>query len=184
MERENNILFDGRPLIGYGDDRMDAEYFINVGVNMLRDSCEYSEEEIDCVIKNAKDKNKMHESDYLKWDNEDPKFIEAVYDATETYLDGMMCLWDGAGDGVYKASDNARAIREKLEAIYHLIYLHRHNIRYAYPKKMFTDEIAGAMDKFMDFTNYTTEKDLVSCLEELRQLVNTMLDCMEEDDAE
>lgn len=61
----------------------------------------------------------------LTWDNTDPKFVEDVYEATEIYIDGMMTLWDGAGEGVYKSSDNAREIRDKLLEIHDLLEAHK-----------------------------------------------------------
>ena len=72
-----------------------------------------SKEELETVLNSAI----LYETK-VKEDHEDTTDRQFAYKATKEYLDGMMCIWDGAGEGLYRHNGECADIRNKMVDMY------------------------------------------------------------------
>lgn len=130
MKNMDFIIFGGHNLVQTISDHGDmAAAMVACGIKeMVSEGIPM--EKFDDIVKKAK---RMYEKKIkgqdIPWDYEDAEFMKRVYEATRIYLEGLMLIWDCAGEGAYKHSDEDRAFRDLINPLFDQLQQCKKNLR-------------------------------------------------------
>lgn len=115
----NYIVYNGN-LLCERDCIEDAIGLMRCAVRRLMDCGKElpSKEELETVLNSAILYETKVKEDHYGMNYEDTIDRQFAYKATKEYLDGLLCVWDGAGDGLYCHNDKCTCIRNKILSIY------------------------------------------------------------------
>ena len=130
MKNNNFLIFDGNNTVITEENPVDmAARMILCGMNDL-ELWNEPVEKIDVAMKKAK---KLYERQKdeppQKWGYEHNEYMKEVYKATELYIDGLMTIWDAAGEGAYKHSEADREFRDAVLRLYDYLRRCKNNLR-------------------------------------------------------
>lgn len=119
MGKLDYIVHDGYPLVAHSC-MEDAIGFMRCAIRRFTVLANGpSREDLEAVLNAAIVSEKYEEPKHLiPLDYESSDYRISVYKATLTYLDGMLCLWDGAGEGLYRFNNECCAIRNALSGLH------------------------------------------------------------------
>ena len=130
MKNNNFLIFDGSNTVITEENPVDmAARMILCGMN---DLALWNEpvEKIDVAMKKAKKLYERQKDEPPKeWGYESNEYMKEVYKATELYIDGLMTIWDAAGEGAYKHSDADREFRDAILYLYNYLKRCKNNLR-------------------------------------------------------
>jgi len=115
----NYIVYNGN-LLCERDCIEDAIGLMRCAIRRLMDCGEElpSKEELETVLNSAILYETKVKEDNYGMNYEDTTDRQFAYKATKEYLDGMMCIWDGAGGGLYRHNGECTDIRNKMIDMY------------------------------------------------------------------